>query len=106
MIKVIIVNCNGIEITREYDSIEQFILMQNSNDGDLMLDDEVKEVYIDNQLVDNSNIESVNDLVELLEENDLGYCCCCVEKFNYNSLTNYKSELYCKECFSKYSINR
>ena len=51
-----------------------------------------------------------NDKTLIIEEmetdSNLGYCCCCIELHNYESLTNYKSELYCKECFSKYSIDR
>lgn len=44
--------------------------MQESENGDLMLDDEVISVDIDNKEVINSNIKTVNDLYELLQENN------------------------------------
>ena len=69
MLTLLIRNCDNESIGYEWKSLEGFVEDMDSEKFDIpMLDDEIIEVRICTMVVENSVLQTVNDLYELLKE--------------------------------------
>ena len=69
MLTLLIRNCDNESIGYEWNSLEGFVEDMDSEKFDIpMLDDEIIEVRICTMVVENSVLQTVNDLYELLKE--------------------------------------